>query len=89
MIERMDHGIGRIISKLTEKGGGKLVVPPGIWLTGPIKLRSNIDLHVERGALIRFSGDCKLYPLTVLDIKDDQVLLEIYTEAGIGTEITL
>src|SRR5258706_4002779 len=37
---------------LAEKGGGKLVVPPGIWLTGPIKLRSNINLHLERGALI-------------------------------------
>src|SRR6185295_6041326 len=49
-----------------------LVVPSGIWLTGPIRLRSNIDLHIERGALIIFSGDFKLYPLTVIDMKGEK-----------------
>jgi polygalacturonase len=57
---------------LAEKGGGRLIVPPGLWLTGPIELHSNIDLHVERGALIQFSGDYKLYPLAVLDIKGEK-----------------
>src|SRR5690348_4090482 len=41
------EAFARAISTLSEKGGGELVVPPGIWLTGPIKLRSNINLHVE------------------------------------------
>src|SRR5580692_6004643 len=45
------------IASLAEEGGGELIVPPGIWLTGPIQLRSNINLHLERGALIKFSGD--------------------------------
>ncbi len=62
----------KAIAALSEKGGGELVVPPGIWLTGPIKLRSNINLHLERGALIKFSGDCKLYPLTVIDMKGER-----------------
>src|SRR5258706_2986465 len=62
----------KALTALSEKGGGELIVPPGIWLTGPIKLRSNVNLHLERGALIEFSGDFKLYPLTVIDLKGEQ-----------------
>lgn len=49
--------------QLSEKGGGTLIVPDGIWLTGPIVFRSNINLHLEKGALILFSSDYDLYPL--------------------------
>lgn len=62
----------KALAELAAKGGGKLIVPPGIWLTGPIKLRSRVELHVERGALIQFSGDYKLYPLTVIDLKGEK-----------------
>lgn len=46
---------------LSRRGGGTLNVPPGVWLTGPIVLRSNVNLHLEGGALIVFSGDPDLY----------------------------
>ena len=62
----------RAMAALADKGGGELMVPPGLWLTGPIKLRSNINLHLERGALIKFSGDFHLYPLTVIDMKGEK-----------------
>ena len=62
----------KAFAALADQGGGQLIVPPGIWLTGPIKLRSNINLHLERGALIQFSGDWKLYPLTVIDLNGEQ-----------------
>lgn len=51
------------INALSEQGGGHLVVPAGVWLTGPIVLKSNIDLHLEKGAVILFSPDVDLYPL--------------------------
>ncbi|MHC0441922.1 glycoside hydrolase family 28 protein [Flavobacterium sp. 3-210] len=51
------------IDALVKKGGGKLIIPPGIWLTGPIILKSNIELHAETGALIKFSTDKSLYPI--------------------------
>jgi len=51
------------IDALSKKGGGKLVIPPGIWLTGPIILKSNIELHAQTGALIKFSTDKSLYPI--------------------------
>ncbi len=42
-------------------GGGRVVVPNGDWLTGPIHLRSNVNLRVTEGATIRFSEDRKDY----------------------------
>ena len=53
----------KAIAALTKKGGGHLVVPQGVWFTGPIVLQSNIDLHLEAGAVIQFSGDEALYPV--------------------------
>ena len=53
----------KAIAALEKKGGGHLVVPAGVWLTGPIVLKSNIDLHLEVGAVIQFSGDESLYPV--------------------------
>lgn len=51
------------IDALSKKGGGTLTVPAGVWFTGPIVLKSNINLHLEKGALILFSSDFNLYPL--------------------------
>ena len=51
------------IEQLAAQGGGKLVVPAGIYLSGPIVLKSNINLHLEEGALLRFSNNLDLYPL--------------------------
>lgn len=62
-ITKNTEAFARAIAHLTEKGGGHLVIPEGLWLTGPISLESNIDLHAERGAFILFSGDLNDYPL--------------------------
>ena len=51
----------KAISALTKKGGGRLVVPQGVWLTGPIVLKDNIDLHIERNAIVLFSPDKSLF----------------------------
>jgi polygalacturonase len=53
----------RAIADLSSKGGGHLIVPCGVWLTGPIVLKSNIDLHLEHGAVIQFAADESLYPI--------------------------
>ena len=53
----------KAIDALSEKGGGRLVVPKGVWLTGPIVLKSNIELHLEAGAVIQFAADDTLYPI--------------------------
>ncbi len=53
----------KAIEACSTAGGGKVVVPPGLWLTGPIELKSNIDLDVQRGALILFTKDHTQYPM--------------------------
>ena len=53
----------KAIDQLSAQGGGHLVVPRGVWLTGPIVLKSHIDLHLEHGAVIQFAADERLYQL--------------------------
>ncbi len=57
------EAFAKAIDNLSGKGGGRLVVPRGIWHTGPIVLKSNINLHLEKGAVILFAADESLYPL--------------------------
>lgn len=53
----------KAISEVNSRGGGRVVIPRGIWLTGPIELKSNINLHLEDGALLLFSRDFDDYHL--------------------------
>ena len=53
----------KAMNTLSEAGGGVLMVPEGVWFTGPIVFRSNINLHLEKGALILFTPDFDAYPL--------------------------
>ncbi len=51
------EAFAKAISKLDKMGGGHLNVPAGIYLTGLISLKDNIDLHLEKNAIIVFSED--------------------------------
>src|SRR5262249_1859921 len=44
------------------RGGGRVVVPPGSFLTGAIRLKSRIELHVSKDATLLFSTDPRKYP---------------------------
>lgn len=55
--------IADAIKAANKAGGGTVIFPEGIWLTGPIVLVSNIRLHLEKNALITFSKDRNEYPL--------------------------
>jgi DNA sulfur modification protein DndE len=57
------QAFAKAIAACTQAGGGRVVVPPGLWLTGPIELKSNVDLHLERGALVQFTSDHTQYPI--------------------------
>jgi polygalacturonase len=70
------------IATLEKNGGGKLVVPPGIWLTGPVKFQSNLELHLERGALIQFCPNYKLYPLVVTDLRGEKEVVSTSPISG-------
>lgn len=55
------EAIAKAMDALTAKGGGHLDFPAGKWLTGPVEMKSNIDLHLAEGATLLFSPDKTLY----------------------------
>ena len=57
------EAFAKAIDTLYKMGGGHLIVPAGVWVTGPIELKSNIDLHLKHGAVIQFAADENLYPI--------------------------
>ncbi|WP_163410270.1 glycoside hydrolase family 28 protein [Flavobacterium ajazii] len=57
------EAIAKAINHVSGKGGGKVIIPSGIWLTGPITLKSNVNLWLANGAVLLFSRDFNDYPL--------------------------
>ncbi|HEY9225669.1 MAG TPA: glycoside hydrolase family 28 protein, partial [Gemmatimonadaceae bacterium] len=58
--------IRRAIDACREAGGGRVVVPAGRFLTGPVHLASNVNLHVMRGATLAFTRETAAYLPAVL-----------------------
>jgi len=55
--------INKAISACSAKGGGVVLIPQGLWLTGPLVMKSNVNLHVSRAALLQFTDDKTQYKL--------------------------
>ncbi len=57
------EAFAKAIDALSEQGGGRLIVPAGLWLSGPITLRDHIELFIDKDAILVFSDDPDLYPI--------------------------
>jgi len=55
--------INKAIEQSSLQGGGVVLVPSGLWLTGPIILKSNVNLHLKRDAILFFTDDFDQYKL--------------------------
>ena len=55
--------IQRTIDECARKGGGTVVIPPGVFLSGTIRLSSNLNLHLESGATLKGSANLQDYTL--------------------------
>ena len=55
------EAIQKAIDNMAAQGGGRVTIPHGVWLSGPITLKSNIDLHLDKNAILYFSPDKSLY----------------------------
>ncbi|XWW44120.1 glycoside hydrolase family 28 protein [Fibrella sp. USSR17] len=55
--------INKAIQACSQKGGGVVLVPGGLWLTGPIELKSNVNLHLKKAATLLFTTDKSQYAL--------------------------
>ncbi|RDC56731.1 glycoside hydrolase family 28 protein [Pedobacter chinensis] len=57
------QSINKAIAAVSQKGGGVVLIPGGLWLTGPIELKSNVNLHLKRDAILQFTDDFNQYKL--------------------------
>ncbi|MCH5239844.1 MAG: glycoside hydrolase, partial [Muribaculaceae bacterium] len=55
--------INKAIATCSKKGGGKVIVPAGLYKTGAITLLSHVNLVVEEGATLEFVFQPELYPI--------------------------
>ncbi len=60
------EAITKAIDAVHTSGGGRVVIPEGKWHTGPIHMKSNIELHIARGATVSFTEDRSAYLPVVL-----------------------
>jgi len=54
-------GINKAITAANKAGGGRVVIPPGTYLTGAIYLKSNVNLYISQDAVVKFSTDPNQY----------------------------
>ena len=57
--------INSAIEDCSRKGGGVVLIPAGLWATGPIVLRSGVNLHADRAAIVQFTADKDQYPIVI------------------------
>jgi polygalacturonase len=55
--------IQNAINDCSSRGGGVVVIPAGLWLTGPLELKSNVNLHLEKNTTLLFTDDKNQYSL--------------------------
>jgi polygalacturonase len=53
--EKTTTAIAKAIEKANKLGGGIVVIPEGEWLTGKVHFKSNVNLHLDKGAVLLFS----------------------------------
>lgn len=82
--------INEAIIKASENGG-TVVVPDGIWLTGPIQLLSNVELHLEDNAVILMDKNPEEYPIIETDFEGVdrlRTLSPVYADGARNISIT-
>ncbi len=57
------QSINKTIDEVNKNGGGVVLIPRGLWRTGPIELKSNVNLHLAADAFLNFTGDFSQYKL--------------------------
>ena len=63
------QAINQAIMDCSAQGGGVVLVPRGVYKTAAIHLRSHVNLHLDEGAVLKFSLDPELYPVVLTRIE--------------------
>lgn len=65
--ENVGKAINEAICEASKNGGGRVIIPNGLWKSSPIELKSNVELHLEDGAFVYFSKSSEEYPIIDAD----------------------
>ncbi len=84
--ELCTKAINDAITKCSESGGGVVVIPSGLWTTGPVYLKSNVNLHTQNGAYILFTSDLNQYKLINSYFEGNKVIRCESPIMGVGLE---
>ncbi len=57
------NAIQQAIDECSKQGGGTVLIPAGFWKSGPIELKSYVNLHFSEGALLQFSDQSSDFPM--------------------------
>ncbi len=75
--DRTTRAIQKAIDQTAKRGGGRVVVPAGHWHTGRITLKSNVELHLEEGCELHFSGEIEDYLPAVFTTNEGVELMSL------------
>lgn len=78
--------INKTIDVCSANGGGVVLVPRGLWLTGPVVLKSNVNFCVADGALLLFSTDLEEYPLVETSYEGSKAIRTLSPISGMDLE---
>lgn len=78
--------INAAITHCASLGGGVVNIPLGTWLTGPIQLKSNIELHLDNQAVVVFSSNTDIYPLVNISYEGRDVVRCMSPIYGVNLE---
>ena len=70
--------IQKAIEKASKNGGGTIFFPAGEYLTGPIVLKSNITIHLDSGALLKFSDNFDHY-LPFVEMRYEGIVMQTFS----------
>lgn len=83
------EAITRAIDECSTQGGGTVLIPNGTYRTAPIRLKSNVNLHLSDSTILQFVTDPKLFPtvptrIEGIDCQNISPLIYAYGETNIA-----
>lgn len=81
--------INQAIEVCTSQGGGTVLIPNGEFRTAPIRLKSNVNLHLSDSTILKFTSDCSLFNTVLtriegIDCYNISPLIYAYGESNIA-----
>ncbi|MFI1745644.1 glycoside hydrolase family 28 protein [Thalassobellus sediminis] len=84
--ELCTEAIQGAIEKASKNGGGTIYFPAGNYLTGPIKLKNNITIHIESGAVLKFSTNFDHY-LPFVELRWEGTVMKSFSPLIYGKDL--